>query len=73
MNDLALFAKVDQANCSVIREVLYDFCSIFEQSVSGAKLRVYFSPNVDREARESLCDIVGFHCTPILENILVFL
>ena len=56
-DDLILFAKADWVNCATIRDVLDDFCELSGQSVSEAKSRVYFSPNVDRDTRESLCDI----------------
>ncbi|KAK9986020.1 hypothetical protein SO802_030971 [Lithocarpus litseifolius] len=56
--DILLFAKVD--NCATIRDVLDEFCNISEQTLSEAKSRVYFSPNVDKETRKSLCDILGF-------------
>ncbi|XP_075669718.1 uncharacterized protein LOC142639417 [Castanea sativa] len=42
------------------------------QTVSEAKSRVYFSPNVDRDTRESLCDILGFASTPKLGKYLSF-
>lgn len=61
-DDLVLFAKVDHINCSAIRDVLDDFCSVSSQSISEAS-RVFFSPNVDRDTRESLCDILGFAST----------
>ena len=38
--------------------------------MSGAKSRVYFSPNVGRENRESLRDILGFQSTPNLGKYL---
>ena len=40
--------------------------------MSEAKSRVYFSPNVDRDTRESLCDILGFASTPFLRKYLDF-
>ena len=48
------------------------FCSISGQTVSEAKSRVYFSPNVDRDTREFLCDILGFASTPYLGKYLGF-
>ena len=65
-DDLVLFAKSDPTNCSAIRDVLDVFCSLSGQSVSDAKSRVYFSPNVDRDSRESFCDILGFAPIPSL-------
>ena len=52
--------------------MLDDFCSISGQTVNEAKSRVYFSPNVDRDTRESLCDILGFTSTPLLGRFLGF-
>ena len=68
--DLVFFARADYVNYSAIRDVLDDFCSISGQTVSEAKSRVYFSPNVDRDTRESLCDILGFASTPNLGKYL---
>lgn len=62
-DDLVLFAKLNQVNCSTIMDVLDEFCKKSGQSVSEAKSRVYFSPNVDKDTRESLCDILGFQST----------
>ena len=69
-DDLVLFAKVDYTNCSDIRDALDEFCCLSGQTVSEAKSRVYFSPNVDRDTRELLCDILGFASTPNLGKYL---
>ena len=69
-NDLILFAKANPKNCAAIREVLDLFCSKSGQSVNGAKSRVYFSPNVDRDSREDFCAILGFQSTPNLGKYL---
>ena len=71
-DDLILFAKADWVNCSAIRDVLDEFCDLSGQSVIEAKSRVYFSLNVDRDTRESLCDILGFASTPFLGKYLGF-
>ena len=71
-DDLVLFAKADHVNCSTIRDVLDDFCTRSGQSISESKSRVYFSPNVDVDTRESLCDILGFKSTPNLGKYLGF-
>ncbi|XP_065630821.1 uncharacterized protein LOC136068085 [Quercus suber] len=71
-DDLMLFAKADRVNCVAIRDVSDTFCSIFGQMVSEAKSRVYFSPNVDRDTRESLCDILGFASMSFLGKYLGF-
>ena len=69
-DDLVLFAKADHINCSAVRDVIDVFCSVSGQSVSDAKSKVYFSPNVDRDSRESFCDILGFASTPSLGKYL---
>lgn len=50
--------------------MLDDFCCLSGQTISKSKSRVYFSPNVDRDTRESLCDILGFASTPNLGKYL---
>ena len=71
-DDLILFAKANGVNSAAIRDVLDTFCSISGQMVSEAKSRVFFSPNVDRDTRESLCDILGFVSTLFLGKYLGF-
>ena len=65
-----LFAKANPTNCSAIRDVLDVFCSLSGQSVSDAKSKVNFLPNVDRDSKESFCDILGFASTPSLVKYL---
>ena len=72
VDDLVLFGKADGLNCSTIRDVLDDFCNMLGQSVSITKSRAFFSPNVDKDTRESLCDILGFASTPSLGKYLGF-
>lgn len=72
MNDLVLLMKADDTNCAVIRDVLDDFYAKLGQTVSDSKSRVSFSPNVDRDTRESLCDILGFQYIPNLRKYLEF-
>jgi len=69
-DDVVLFARADHVSWSPIRDVLDEFCSKSGQSISEAKSRVFFSPNVDRDQRESLCDILGFASTPNLGKYL---
>ena len=70
VNNLVFFAKADYVNCLAIREALDHFCRVSGQTASDAKSRVYFSPNVDRDTRESLSDILGFTTTPFLGKYL---
>ena len=69
---MTLFAKADGINSAAIRDVLDTFYSISGQSVSEAKSMVYFSPNVDRDTKGSLCDILGFASMPLLGKYLGF-
>ena len=71
-DDIMLFTKADGVNYSAIRDVLDDFCAISGQTVSDSKSKVYFSPNVDRDTRESLCDILGFASTSTFGKYLGF-
>ena len=71
-DDLVLFAKANMENCLVVREVLDEFCSQSGQTLSEAKSRVFFTPNVDRSDREALSDILGFQSTPNLGKYLGF-
>ena len=69
-NDLVFFAKADYVNCSAITDVLDTFCNMTRQLVSESKSKVYFLPNVDRDTRESLSDILGFSSIPFLGKYL---
>ena len=64
------FAKADLTNCLAIRDVLDMFCSLSGQSVNEAKSRVFFSPNVDRDTREFLSDVLGFASAPNIAKYL---
>ena len=71
-DDLVLFAKATPENCSTIKRVLQEFCSKSGQVVSEAKSRIYFSPNVDLDQRDSPADILGFQTTLNLRKYLGF-
>ena len=71
-DDLVLFAKATPENCSTIKRVLQEFCSKSGQVVSEAKSRIYFSPNVDLDQRDSLADILRFQTTLNLGKYLGF-
>lgn len=51
-DDLVLFAKANHACHLAIQEVLDVFCEKSGQTVSEAKSRVYFSPNVNVEMKD---------------------
>ena len=71
-DDLVLFAHANPKNCLAIKEVLNDFCAKSGQTISAAKSRVYFSPNVDSEQREALSNSLGFTPTSNLGKYLGF-
>ena len=71
-DDLMLFTKADRKNCVAIKEVLDSFCELSRQKISNEKSRVYFSPNVDQDSQEGLCDILGFKPTTSLGMYLGF-
>ena len=69
-DDLMLFAKANSKNCSTIRSVLDIFCSKLGETINEAKSKVFFSPNVDSDMRDSLCEILGFRLTNSLGKYL---
>ena len=69
-DDLVLFAKANQVSCATIREVLDNFCEQSGQTINVAKSRVFFSPNVDDNSHEMMCDTFGFQATSLLGNYL---
>ena len=71
-DDLVLFAKANATNCIAISNTIDEFCRLSGQTVSEAKSKVYFSPNVDRDSRESVYDILEFSSTPSLGKYLGF-
>lgn len=68
-DNLVLFAEAAHVNCLAITEVLDSFCNKLGQTVSGSS-KVFFSPNVDRDTREALGDILGFRTTCAIEKFL---
>lgn len=56
MDDLVLFAQADRKNCCNVRETLDSFCELSGQKASLHKSKVYFSPNIDPNLREEVCD-----------------
>lgn len=72
-DDLVLFAKATPKNCEVVKEVLDMFCKVSGQTISGAKSRAFFSPNINQENKEALSNILGFQSTNCLGRYLGFL
>lgn len=62
-DDLMLFAKVDSKNCDAILEVLDNFCNMVGQKVNLNKSQVYFSPNVTRRKKRTICRKLGMVAT----------
>ena len=71
-DDLVLFAKADLKNCQSIHDTLDTFCELSGQKVNMTKSKVFFSPNVGQENRDSFCDTLGFRSTPNLRKYLGF-
>ena len=71
-DDLVLFTSANSENCAAISSVLQEFCAKSGQKVSEAKSRVFFSPNVNPEERETLTSILGFNSTNNLGKYLGF-
>ena len=71
-DDFLLFAKANPSNCSCVKEAIEEFCMKLGQKINPQKSKVYFSPNVDKDGKAELCDILGFHSTPNLGSYLGF-
>lgn len=71
-DDLVLFAHANPENCLAIKEMLNYFCAKSGQTISVAKSRVFFSPNVDSDQRETLSNLLGFTPTSNLGKYLGF-
>lgn len=71
-DDLVLFTRANLENCLSIKDVLTKFCTRSGQTISAAKSRVCFSPNVDPDQREAFSNILGFTLTSNLGKYLGF-
>lgn len=71
-DDLVLFAHANLENYLAIKDVISEFCTRSGQTVSAAKSRVYFSPNMDPDQKEAFLDILGFTPTSNLGKCLGF-
>ena len=71
-DDLLLFAKANESNCRCVKEVVDEFCMLSGQKVNNLKSKVFFSPNIDRDRRVDLCNILGFSSTSNLGSYLGF-
>ena len=72
VDDLMLFAKANSKNCDAILEVLDNFCNMVGQKVNLNKSRVYFSPNVTRRKKRTICKKLGMVATQNLGRYLGF-
>ena len=71
-DDLLLFAKANFGNCEAIANVLETFCAMSGQKVTAAKSRIFFSPNVSDETKQSVCTRLGCLSTNALGRYLGF-
>ena len=71
-DDLLLFAKVNESNYLSVKEAVDEFCMMSGQKVNNLKSKVFFSPNIDKDRRVDLCNILGFSLTANLGSYLGF-
>lgn len=71
-DDLMLFAKANSKNCDAILRVLNNFYNMARQKVNLNKSRVYFSPNVTRRKKRTICKKLGMVATQNLGRYLGF-
>ena len=72
VDDLLLFAKVNESNCFSVKEAVDEFCMMSSQKFNNLKSKVFFSPNIDKDRRVDLCNILGFSLTTNLGSYLGF-
>ena len=71
-DDLMLFAKANAKNSEAILEVLNSFSSLAGQKVNHGKSRIFFSTNVTRRRKSSICRWMGITATNNLGKYLGF-
>lgn len=71
-DDIILFSKVDLRACDAMMEVLEKFCCETGQKISQDKSRIYFSPNVNDELKEEVCERLGIRETHNIGKYLGF-
>lgn len=72
LDDLLLFAKIDEEACEIISEILRNFYNESGQKVSLEKFKIYFSPNVKAEVRDEVCERLGIRATSMIGKYLGF-
>lgn len=63
MDDIIIFAKVDDSQALIVHECLARFCNVSRHKVSLAKSRVYFSNNTSQDSKESIYATLGSEST----------
>lgn len=71
-DDLMLFVKANAKNCEVILEVLNNFCNLAGQKVNHGKSKIFFSLNVTRRRKRSVCRRLGINAINNLGKYLGF-
>lgn len=70
VDDLLLFAKADNNDCCLIRDVLEAFCSISGIRINFKKSKMFVSPNVSAYNARVLSQIVGIPLATNLDKYL---
>jgi len=71
-DDIILFSKVDSFACEALTEVLEKFYLEFGQKINAEKSRMYFSPNVNENLKEEVCERLGIRETQNIGKYLGF-
>ena len=71
-DNIIIFSKVDPRACDAMMEVLEKFCCESRQKISQDKSWVYFSPNVNDELKEEVCERLGIQETHNIGKYLGF-
>ena len=73
VDDLLLFAKIDESNIEALVEVLDEFCKFTGLKINKEKSKIFFSPNITTEEKMEIVNQTGICETHNLRKYLGFL
>ena len=63
VDDLLLFAKIDESNIEALVEVLDEFCKFTGLKINKEKSKIFFSPNITTEEKMEIVNQIGIYET----------
>lgn len=59
-DDLVIFCKADKKHGRLLKDILNDFCAIFDHRVNSRKTNMFFSKGVEESMASMLSNLLGF-------------